>query len=239
MRGPMTASDSGENSEDDSITSFENQIRDVQRQVVSEMLTVPPMDMDTFLAIFEHSQDLAETLISNNREQTPPPHPIHCCEGCTWCCYTRHIMVTPMEVLVLAKHIRDTFDADQQASYLQSMIEDASSRGGSACPCPMLKDGGCSVYPARPFMCRAHNSFDVTLCQRAVEEDENIKVPLYHPQKAIFNQIQAGLALGFADHGYPIEKLTLRRAIRIALEDENALERWLAGEPIFMDAAIA
>jgi len=79
---------------------------------------------------------------------------------------------------------------------------------------------------------------DEAACRRAVEVNEQEEAPVYYPMPAIYNAFQAGLALGFADRIGVVEVLTLRRALKIALDTDNAAERWLAGEPFFLEAAL-
>jgi hypothetical protein len=44
-------------------------------------------------------------------------------------------------------------------------------------PCPMLRDGACSVYASRPIVCRTATSFDASSCERSYGKINGEAVP--------------------------------------------------------------
>jgi Fe-S-cluster containining protein len=99
-----------------------------------------------------------------------------CRAGCSTCC-SQHIVTNRLEMHALGQYIRRRF-APQRAGDLRLRVrewnrrEDAG-RGGAAapvcCACPMLEHAECSVYPARPLICRAHFvSTDAAWCRPAL-----------------------------------------------------------------------
>ena len=62
---------------------------------------------------------------------------IVCRLGCDGCC--RHLSLFPVEAAALAAEIRER-------------TREAAEDG----PCPLLKDGACLLYGARPLICRTH-----------------------------------------------------------------------------------
>ena len=85
-----------------------------------------------------------------------------CRAGCSTCC-SQHIVTNRLEVHALGQHIRRRF-APQRTEALRLRVrewnrrEDAGREGtaSGARECPLLENAECSVYPARPLICRAH-----------------------------------------------------------------------------------
>lgn len=67
-----------------------------------------------------------------------------CKKGCSYCCHNREIEVTELEVAYIEQKTRHR---------RRSMPGPAPVHGQ---PCPFLKGGACSIYAARPFLCRRH-----------------------------------------------------------------------------------
>ncbi|QWV94848.1 YkgJ family cysteine cluster protein [Geomonas oryzisoli] len=73
---------------------------------------------------------------------------ITCRAGCDACC--RHLSIFAVEAAALAHALREL--PAEQAELVRSKARDA--REGS--PCPLLHDGLCLLYQARPIICRTH-----------------------------------------------------------------------------------
>ncbi len=71
-----------------------------------------------------------------------------CTRGCDGCC--RHISVFPVEAYALATAFSEL--PDQLRSELRGRAHDTPPEA----PCPLLRDGICLLYPARPIICRTH-----------------------------------------------------------------------------------
>lgn len=71
---------------------------------------------------------------------------IACRKGCGDCC--RNISVFPVEAAVLSEAVRRLSPEVLQAAR-QRALEQAEA-------CPLLNDGVCLVYDARPIICRTH-----------------------------------------------------------------------------------
>lgn len=84
-----------------------------------------------------------------------------CKNGCSSCCHIQ-VAVTDLEARIIGNHIHRTPK--------KPVLPIAADSGtySEATPCTFLgKDGGCTIYPVRPFACRRHLSFMRTnsLCQ--------------------------------------------------------------------------
>lgn len=84
-----------------------------------------------------------------------------CKRGCSHCCY-QAVRLSQWEAERIGKAIgREPAAADNRGA----PIGEASEHYAGT-PCPMLKDGECSVYDVRPIACRSYFSLenDASLC---------------------------------------------------------------------------
>lgn len=106
--------------------------------------------------------------------------PIHCKKGCSWCCH-QPIFSLAYELDYLKSYIQNNFSEQEQKEIrqratakndkLKTLKND--SLLNSKHPCPLLKDGTCTVYEARPVACRIYLSTDVDSCLRFYNEPED------------------------------------------------------------------
>ncbi len=168
-----------------------------------------------------------------------------CRLGC-WHCCTHIVLATAPEILNLADQIRATW-SDEEILALRARIAVHKAitqpvRDGTA-PypprpvCPLLKDGGCSIWTHRPLVCRGWNSVDVEACIQQREHPET-KVPTrgLAPQFAITDYVRQGMSEGLEGRGMNSETCELAYGLEIALDNSDAAERFLAGEDIFAPA---
>ncbi|MBK8098020.1 MAG: YkgJ family cysteine cluster protein [Planctomycetes bacterium] len=93
-----------------------------------------------------------------------------CQAGCSFCC--RHpVGVTLPEAIHLRAAI-DRLPPQQRQERIAAVTAAATCTAAmpwgalAALACPLLIDGRCSVYAARPLPCRSWASFDATACER-------------------------------------------------------------------------
>ena len=111
--------------------------------------------------------------------------------------------------------------------------------GEARVPCPLLVANECSVYPVRPLDCRAYNSRLVAACQDAFESYADWDVPVDAEHQSFYKSVQAGLLPALARSGRPASLLELTAALRVILEDPDAILRWCAGENVFAAAELS
>lgn len=105
--------------------------------------------------------EVAETESDDARFECPS----HCSE----CCAGNLFVVTGLEFAFLALHARQRLTEEERAAVLERAGEVLAAcpaeetlrlerlgagREERALPCPLLRDGRCLVYPARPVTCR-------------------------------------------------------------------------------------
>lgn len=169
--------------------------------------------------------------------------PVACRAGCNFCCHLR-VMATPPEVFGLLDYLQATLAADAFEAFRQR-VEAAAERVGSLAPeqllatniaCPVLVDGFCSGYAARPFNCRSYHSLDRDACEASFNDPGN--QALQHPQftavARVHEGVQAGFIAGLKESGYDARQYELVTALHEALEDPASRERFENGEKTFL-----
>ena len=177
-----------------------------------------------------------------------------CAAGCAWCCH-QQVAVEPVEAIAIARHIGTTFSPEDKTALkrrIDALADRTRGKGNLAwarlkTPCAFLVDGKCSIYAARPLRCRAVISRDAGHCQWAMEQPDdyfgarerrNDPGPYPMEPSQIADAALTGFALAEQEFGLPRKTLTLIAAIRILLEQPDAAERYLAGEPVFASAGL-
>ncbi len=169
---------------------------------------------------------------------------IDCKMGCWFCC-TQMVAVTIPEVLRLADHIRATYTHEQRedldkrmAGYMKATgawhSGDRSKKPRYVCPLLRQADGACGIWLERPIICRGFNSTDHNMCITKRDDPVNDPpVPQYMGQfhTAMFSR--TGMRKALKKHGLESELHEMIPALIIALEHEDAADRYLAGHDLF------
>jgi Fe-S-cluster containining protein len=186
-------------------------------------------------AVTVNDEALQETMIREPRR--PPPA---CREGCTWCCYQRVGTAAP-EVLRIAAYLRQTLSGEELQAACERIRLGAAQRraqGRRPLPCPLLVGDLCQAYPVRPLTCRGFNSSDAHRCEAAVTQGSRVPIPVYAPQQRLATFVLDGLRAGAQESGLDGESLELTAALHLALTVPDAMDRWLAGQPVFAEARL-
>jgi hypothetical protein len=164
-----------------------------------------------------------------------------CKRGCAYCCHI-HVTVHAPEVFHALDFARKNLSPDALAALAKRAAENAERVAGATSrtypqtPCAFLVESACSVYAARPMVCRSEHSYDVDACRRVFEtgKSETVKRNLDVAGTSAMEQIPLHEALGLVfEHD---ARLELQQALHIGLTEPNAAERWLAGEDVFESA---
>ncbi|HRQ63654.1 MAG TPA: YkgJ family cysteine cluster protein [Xanthomonadaceae bacterium] len=161
--------------------------------------------------------------------------PLACAEGCTMCCHLR-VMVTAAEVFGLIDYLESTLSAADFASFRQRVETVQEHIAGlpkeavltTNIACPVLVDGRCSGYAARPFNCRSYHSLDRDACQQAFDHptDTSLGHPQYAAVARVHEGVQGGLIAALAEAGYDSAQRELVSALHEALNDADARTRF-------------
>jgi hypothetical protein len=189
----------------------------------------------------EHRASKAAAFAENLLDATLRAHVtgvVECARGCDHCCKT-FVSATVPEIFRLAGAVRGQAVKTTRVNDLaaKSLAMAQLAREVARLPCPMLEDHACSEYLARPMVCRAVLSKSLATCLKIFTLNLNAPFAAADQSETIrlycVMILRAGLILG----GLPHQHVEMNHALSIALADENAEARWLAGEPVF--AAVA
>lgn len=168
--------------------------------------------------------------------------PVACAAGCALCCHLR-VMATPAEVFALIEYLQRTLDAEAFAAFRERALATAKTVGAlpderlltTNVACPVLVDGRCSGYAARPLNCRGYHSLSVAACQASFDAPEDLSLghPQYGAVARVHEGAQGGYIEGLSDAGYDAEQYELATALAEALTDPDAHARFARGEKAF------
>jgi hypothetical protein len=156
-----------------------------------------------------------------------------CKAGCAYCCH--HVVMAPApEIFRVAAELRAGNDTGRLGSIAGRCDAVAPARAaGARPPCPLLEAERCSVYAARPAVCRKHTSFAVAAC-RAEFDGRPADIPVRRFDQLVFECCAVALITGMRLwDGRACAVLELSAALAVALRDPDAEPRWLAGEDVF------
>lgn len=154
-----------------------------------------------------------------------------CSKGCSHCC-TLRVEVFGYEVIAIARHIRETFSAEELAEVTGKLAEASNNAKGLRMeehfvPCALLKDGTCSIYEMRPAMCRKFSSLSLESCLDNCQAAEN--KGLKESTMASFH----GFAEGARHSGLKKTLYEFNEALNVAVTEPLVWKRWIAGSEVF------
>ncbi len=168
--------------------------------------------------------------------------PVACRAGCDFCCHLR-VMATPIEVFTLLDFIQRTFSEEDFVALADRIVHtDRKLRKlpdkkvlTTNLPCPVLVDGRCSAYAARPLNCRSYHSLSREACEDSFNHPRDLERG--HPELTAVAKVhegaQAGFQAAFERAGFDQRQYELVTALAEALDDEHARARFERGEHAF------
>lgn len=155
------------------ITELSKSVYDAERKILTAALKASKSA--------DHVPKVVEQFLSRVSERFDANCVTHninlaCRAGCAYCCHTR-VEVLPHEALFMACYIRTMrTDAEQQQLLTLLQTRAAQTAGLSReahfrarIPCAFLVNSRCTIYEARPTLCRTYHSMDVTPCRSGFE----------------------------------------------------------------------
>jgi len=168
----------------------------------------------------------------------------HCRIGCAFCCWLP-VDVLAHEAITIAAFLSGTLAPAKMEKITQrvtALDERLAAMSSVECiraqvPCPLLdlEDMTCRIYTVRPHACRQYASFDRDACERALG-DPDAAVPTDILLQLVHDRVTMGIAVALYALGIDYHTLDIVSALRIALTEPDAAERWLAGEDVFAAA---
>jgi Fe-S-cluster containining protein len=168
--------------------------KDAMRAAISEMYN----SIDSFI----------ETLTEFAKNQNQP---IHCAKGCEWCCH-QPVFALNYEMDYLKWFIETNFDAETKNSIRLKAENKMNAFGflnetdllNAKFPCPLLENGACLAYSARPMACRIYLSSDVNSCLHFFKEpgDLNSIPSLFNLPLRAGKMMNEGFKAALKNRGY-------------------------------------
>jgi Fe-S-cluster containining protein len=170
-----------------------------------------------------------------------------CQKGCSYCCHV-FVEVTIPEVLAIAHHIGETFTPQEREVLLQSIdaaIKETEGmprekRYDARVPCPLLRDGSCSVYDVRPLPCRSYHSFDVETCKRDFAQPSARHTVDYNRIAIMVGaSVASGMSVALTSERLDGRTIELARGLKVALEGPSLLGTWRSSPHAFDGAVMS
>lgn len=157
---------------------------------------------------------------------------IACHKGCHWCCH-QAVYANSYEMHFLSEKIKTRFSPEKISKLLETteakyvatskMSEEEVSKYKA--PCPLLENGACSVYEARPMACRIYLSTKLETCLEFYHHPENE----YNYPALIDFPLQAGRMMneGFMaalkENGIETAEFKMEEGLRIVLKNDQPI----------------
>ena len=165
-----------------------------------------------------------------------------CGADCAYCCHVPRVLVTLPELARIAERVQ-TWQVEEIEALklrLEAHILAQSSDVASPAvrpPCALLVDRRCSVYDARPLVCRGEHAYNVqeckTHCETGAGEMRQLTVVLDAVQGAV-----SGVVTAFDEMGVKGTLLDLSRALLLALENPRVIVQAANGLPSLAAASV-
>lgn len=169
------------------MNSTNQDFRDIEKAFYSDgyqlgMRTVESnLSQDSlFLSISEMFSAIEKLINSFTSLAHQQNKPIHCKRGCYYCCH-QPVFALDYEMQFLNSFIKKKFTKKKQEEIQNRANKNQSKLSGlnksqildSKQPCPLLENGTCSTYEARPMACRIYLSTNVNTCLEFYNNPKN------------------------------------------------------------------
>ena len=172
-----------------------------------------------------------------------PFETIACQPGCHYCCFNQP-MVTPPEVLLIGHQVEQAFTKQERQELSRRIERVLELTNGKTpdeivemryeLPCIFLTEEMCSVYEARPAVCRTCSSADPERCKMVFEcRDPTARLRCHPHMRQIFQAVHTGLLARCREMGCQSDALWIAAAIKDYFNHPRPTEAWIEGEMIF------
>jgi len=166
-----------------------------------------------------------------------------CRQGCSFCCNLK-VDVRPYEVFFIVKYIAEHFSPEKRTKIVTALKNHVlhlskitkNDHLSTNAPCPFLFGDICSVYPARPFACRAYYSLDASSCQYSFENPADLKEKrATDPDLDLqWADVRTAVAAIFQQLGYDTTYNEIGTVLLCSLLDSKFQKRWMNKKKAFV-----
>ena len=173
------------------------------------------------------------------------PQALACEVGCSYCCRQFEVVAHPFEVFEVQAYVSRHFTAAQLRATIERATHNVNQRKAATeearltlrPTCPFLVDHSCSVYAARPSVCRNYHSTDKDNCQKSFEDPFSTWPNIYADE--VFHTAM-GSAAGFKkaveELGLDTRTYHLSSAFLEAMRSPDSAKRFKSGKRAFLKA---
>lgn len=178
-------------------------------------------------SLYEAIDGLNDSVVALAQRQNMP---VACHKGCHWCCH-QAVYANSYELHYLSEKIKSKYSSEKISGWLKAaeaksaatsqMSEEEVS--GYKAPCPLLENGACSTYEARPMACRIYLSTRLDTCLEFYRHPENkINYPalIDFPLRA-GRMMNEGFMAALKGHGIETAEFRLEEGLRIVLKNDQ------------------
>ena len=155
---------------------------------------------------------------------------VACHKGCHWCChqavyansYELHFLSEKIKSQFSQEKISEWIEAAEAKSAITSKMDEEQISTYKA-PCPLLENGACSIYEARPMACRIYLSTQLNTCLEFYQHPENkINYPalIDFPLRA-GRMMNEGFMAALKGYGIETAEFKLEEGLRIVLKNDQ------------------
>ena len=155
---------------------------------------------------------------------------VACFKGCHWCCH-QAVFANSYELHYLSEKIKANFSIATVASLINKANEkhaitsrlDEEQVLKYKSPCPLLADGACSFYAARPMACRIYLSTKLETCLEFFHHPENessFPALIDFPLRA-GRMLNEGFMAALKAYGIETAEFKLEDGLNIALKNKQ------------------
>ena len=167
---------------------------------------------------------------------------VECKKACTYCC-SQAVLVSNHEVLAIGQYMENRINPETREEIRTRTAEKhLATREMSAMeflhhihPCPFLAGGECIVYPVRPMACRCYLSASSESCREQYDDpaDRSRVAALYEFPLRAGRGMNEGIRSALMEKGLSPSEWLLETFMDTVFEEENILDKWLAGDTPF------
>ena len=175
------------------------------------------------------------------------PKPLACHDGCSQCCCIP-VEARAQELLLLAEHIRQHYSEAAFDALIERLRTHVSivtrlttqQQLTTNMICPLLLDGRCSAYEARPLACRRHHSLDIAVCRKVFEDPSDITTDTPKNQElfSAWTKMATAVITIFAEAEYDPVAYELGSGLLEALTNSAAGRRFQQKKKAFPGARV-
>jgi Fe-S-cluster containining protein len=158
--------------------------------------------------------------------------PVACHKGCQWCCH-QAVYANSYELHFLSEKIKKRFSPEKISKWLEAAEAKFTSTSKMnemevskyKTPCPLLENGACSVYEARPMACRIYLSTKLETCLEFYhhpENEHNYPALIDFPLQA-GRMMNEGFMAALKEYGIETAEFKLEEGLRIVLKNDQPI----------------